>query len=225
VAALTGCSAGQVASTTAVQPSISGLNTQSPDGSLLIRNLQVVYTGPTGYPAGGTAPVEVSLFNETTQPMTVVISSVPQAGSVSARQIGLTGGAAAESPSRNPEPSGGGPAPDPNPSASEVIDASGQPTTPPVPGASLVPSAAAAPAQPARLTIPGLSSAVFRPTTDGKLLAAGLSAPLRPGGSLSLVFEVSTGPQPLTVRAPMEIPLSPASRAPGIPPNKNLGGD
>ena len=225
VVALAGCSAGQVAETAQINPAISGLDTQTPDGSLLIRNLQVLYTGTAGYPAGSTAPLQVSLFNETGQAMTVQISSAPAPGSVSARQIGLTGGAAAASPSANPEPSGSRPASDPNPQATEVIDPSGEPTTPPAPGASVVPDPSLEPAQPARITIPARSSATFQPDTDQKLLAIGLSEQLRPGMSLSLVVETGTTAPPLTVLAPMEIPLSPASRGTGIPPEKNLGED
>jgi len=93
VIALAGCSAGQVAETALLKSPISGLNTQSPDGSLLVRNLQVVYNDPQGYPANGTAPLEVSLFNQTEQPMTVTITSKPQqnvvAGIVSAQQVGV----------------------------------------------------------------------------------------------------------------------------------------
>lgn len=93
VIALGGCSAGQVAETALLKSPVSGLNTQSPDGSLLVRNLQVVYNGPQGYPANSAAPLEVSLFNQTEQPMTVTISSKPQqnvvAGTVSAQQVGV----------------------------------------------------------------------------------------------------------------------------------------
>lgn len=93
VLALAGCSAGQVAETAMLKTPISGLNTQSPDGTLLVRDLQVVYNDPTGYPANGTAPLQVSLFNQTEQPMTVTITSKPQqnvvAGVVSAMQVGI----------------------------------------------------------------------------------------------------------------------------------------
>src|SRR5689334_13765389 len=77
VIALAGCSAGQVAETALLKTPISGLNTSSPDGSLQIRNLQVIYNSPEGYPANGQAPLEVALFNQTTTEMTVLISSKP----------------------------------------------------------------------------------------------------------------------------------------------------
>jgi hypothetical protein len=230
--ALAGCSSGQVAETAIIRPPISGLNTQSPDGSLLIRNLQVLYTGPAGYPAGGTAPLQVSLFNQTKQPMTVVVRSAPPAGNVpppgyvSAERIVLTGGTAAASPSSNPEPAPGGEAsPHPNPSASEVIDPSGVASTPPAPGASLVPSSAAAAGQPAQITIPALGTASFQPRMPQKLLAVGLSGRLSPGVSLSLVLERGGGVAPMSLLAPMEVPISPVPVSAGAStaPEKNMG--
>src|SRR4051794_38359061 len=79
VIAVAGCSAGQVAETAMLKAPVSGVNTQSPDGGLLIRNLQVVYNTPDGYAANGDAPLEVALFNQTEQPITVTISSKPPA--------------------------------------------------------------------------------------------------------------------------------------------------
>ena len=223
VIALGGCSAGQVAETAMLDAPISGLDTQSPDGSLLIRNLQVVYNSPTGYPAGGNAPLQVSLYNESRQPITVVITSTPPQGEVqgvvSARQVGLTGGAAAASPSANPEPSGTVPS-DTSGLPGEQVPETGQPTS--LPPTSAPPAAAA---QPARITIQGLSSAVYQPGDEQSLQLIGLSDELRPGNSVSLSFQVSNSNQPLNVLAPVAIPLSPASRAPGIDPHENLGGE
>ncbi|MBU2663246.1 hypothetical protein KOI35_06960 [Actinoplanes bogorensis] len=192
VIALAGCSAGQVAETAMLKTPISGLNTQSPDGSLQIRNLQVIYNDPDGYPANGQAPIELALFNHTTTEMTVLISSKPLqdeiAGVVSAQQVGLSGGSVA----------------------------SAAPSAAPSAGASSAPSEPAAPAlQPARITIPALGSASYLPEDDTKLIATGLSDELVPGHSLSLVFEVSGQSQPIELTAPFGIPLSPASRAPG----------
>ncbi|WP_249999710.1 hypothetical protein [Actinoplanes sp. M2I2] len=227
VIALAGCSAGQVAETALLDAPISGLNTQSTDGRLLIRNLQVVYNSPEGYPANGNAQLELALYNQTTEPLSVLISSRPQQteteGIVSAQQIGLTGGAAAASPSANPEPSGSRPSstalPGPPQQAGGVPDnPSVQPSTPGAPSIAPSPSV-----QPARITIPGLSSATYLPGDEAKVLALGLSDRLAPGNSLSLVVEVSGQTQPLEVNAPMAIPLSPASRPATVPPNDHLG--
>ncbi len=193
VIALAGCSSGQVAETALLKTPISGLNTQSPDGRLQVRNLQVVYNNPEGYPANGTAQLELALFNHTTAPMTVLISSKPlqdeQAGIVSAQQIGLTGPAAGASSAA------------PSVAPSDVPSASASPEAPAL--------------QPARITIPALGSATFLPEGEQKVQAVGLSDEMLPGHSLSLVLEVSGDSQPLELIAPFGIPLSPASRAPG----------
>ena len=210
VIALAGCSAGQVAETALLKSPIAGLNTQSPDGRLEIRNLQVVYDDPEGFPANGNAQLELALFNQTTAPISVLISSKPQqtetAGIVSARQIGLTGSAAAASgvPSSTPSaPASGAPA---SGAPASSAPASSAPSTPAEPAAPAV--------QPARITIPALGSATFLPKDRQKVLAVGLSDRLAPGNSLSLVFEVSGDTQPLELVAPFGIPLSPASRGP-----------
>ncbi|GIF24074.1 hypothetical protein BJ973_007557 [Actinoplanes tereljensis] len=190
VIALAGCSAGQVAETAILKAPVAGLNTQSPDGGLLVRNLQVIYNGTEGYEANGTAPIQLSLFNQTEQPLTVTITSKPQqtvtAGIVSAQQVGLSGGEPTTAPTALPS-----------------ADASA-PTEP-----------AEAPLKPAKVTIPGLGSATFLPQDDELLVASGLSGELRPGYSLALTIQVDNG-QSLDVVAPFGIPTSPASRAPGI---------
>jgi len=189
VIALSGCSAGQVAETAMLKSPISGLNTQSPDGTLLIRNLQVAYDGPTGYPANGTAPLQLSLYNQTEQPMTVTITSGPQTGAgpmvVSATQIGV--GALA-----------------PSAEASPAVGASASPAT-------------STPAlQPAKFTIPALGSQTFNPEGGATTLQAqGLSGALKPGYSLALTFQTDNGAT-IDALAPFAIPTSPASRAPGI---------
>ena len=192
VAALAGCSAGQVAETAMLKAPVAGLSTQSPDGTLLIRNLQVVYNGPEGYPANGTAPIEVSLFNQTEQPMTVTITSKPQqnvtAGVVSAQQVSI-GGAASASASASAAPSADASAP-----AGDT--------------------AAAGP--PAKFTINPLGSETFLAGDPQSLQATGLSDRLRPGSSLSLSIQVGTQTPPIEVLAPVGVPSSPGSRAPGV---------
>jgi hypothetical protein len=215
VIALAGCSAGQVAETAILKAPVAGLNTQSPDGSLLIRNLQVIYNNTEGYEANGTAPIQLGLYNQTERPLTVTITSKPQqevtAGVVSAQQVGLSGGDAAASPSANPEPSGSRPPANSGLPSDQVeapsAGASSEPATAPTATESLL--------QPAKITIPALSSATFLPQDKEQLLASGLSGELRPGYSLSLTIAVDNG-QTLDVIAPLGVPTSPASRAPGI---------
>ncbi|GAB1694840.1 hypothetical protein [Krasilnikovia sp. M28-CT-15] len=205
--ALTGCSAGQVAETSLKQPGVFGVNQDNSNASVLIRGLAVTYNGPDGFKAGANAPLELNLYNQTPQPVTVTVSSAPQmtpdpsAGVVYARSVGLIGGA----------PGAGG-------SAQPVVNPTPVAASP-APGTSApaVPAPAGAAAQPARLTIPPLSFLSFQPGGTSQLQAIGLAAPLKPGNSVNLVFEFSNGAQPLAVPAPMSVPFSPASRAPANP--------
>ena len=113
--ALTGCSAGQVAETALKNTSTYGVNADNADASVVLRGLAVAYGSTKGYPAGGNAPLELSLFNQTTQPVTVRIASQPLAGTdakagvQSAQAVGIVGGTPSAVPSTIPgdvEPSG-----------------------------------------------------------------------------------------------------------------------
>src|SRR5689334_7393631 len=75
--ALAGCSAGQVAETAIKRSTSPGVNINNSNNSVGIRNLSVTYNGPDGYAAGSNAPLEVGLFNLTTQEVTVLIGSTP----------------------------------------------------------------------------------------------------------------------------------------------------
>ncbi|MGW4943845.1 hypothetical protein ACWEOZ_19915 [Actinoplanes sp. NPDC004185] len=231
--ALAGCSAGQVAETSVKNPSVYGVNSQNSDASVYIRNLAVAYDGTTGYPAGATAPLQLGLYNQTRQAITVLISSQPATAAtekdavVSARSVGLVGGAstAPSAPSTAiPEPSGSRPSDTEDDQNSNQIP-SPDPSTNPSPGEapSTAPTPAGATARPARIEIGPLGAATFLPADAEKLQAIGLSGKLVPGQSINLVFEFSNGAQPLVLQAPMAIPLSPASRAPGLAPEENLG--
>jgi hypothetical protein len=78
-------------------------------------------------------------------------------------------------------------------------------------------------ARPARIEIGPLGSVTFLPGDAEQLQAIGLTDRLAPGQELSLVFEFDNGAGDLVVLAPMAIPLSPASRAPGIAPEGHAG--
>lgn len=212
VIGVAGCSAGQVAETAILQPAVSGLNVTSPDGSLLVRNLQVVYNSPTGYKAGETAPIEGSLFNQTESPITVLISSTPPPNAtqtvVTARQIGVSGGASASASAAASEPSPS--ASQPSPSASEPSPSE---------------SAAAPELQPARFTIPPHSGQSFMPGDPQELQAVGLSGDLSSGAALAVTIESSATSQPLALLAPVAVPLSPGPRAPGASDESEEGGN
>ena len=231
--ALAGCSAGQVAETSVKNPSIYGVNSQNSDASIYVRNLAVAYDGTAGYAAGEDAPLQLGLYNQTDEAITVLISSQPAAEStaqeevVSARSVALVGGASTtpSAPSTAiPEPSGSRPSDNEDDQEGEQVP-SRDPSTNPSPGQapSTEPTPAGAAARPAQIEIGPLGAATFLPEEAEKLQVQGLTGELRPGQSINLVFEFSNGAQPLVLQAPMAVPVSPASRAPGVEPQENLG--
>jgi hypothetical protein len=174
-----------------------GVNKNNSNNSVVVRNLTVHYNGTAGYPAGADAPLQLGLYNQTTQEVQVLVSSTAPAGGstdktvVSGSAVVLSGPAAAVPPSVDPS-------------------------------ASPAPSGGAQPLQPAQITLAPLGSATFLPGDQQSLVVKGLSAKLIPGGAVYLTFAFSNGAEPLTVPAPVAIPLSPASRAPGVE-NENVG--
>ncbi|MEU4220991.1 hypothetical protein [Actinoplanes sp. NPDC026623] len=201
--ALAGCSAGQVAETALKRPSNMGVNADNSDGSILVRNLAVQYPGTAGYKDGENAPLELGLFNQTRQSITVLVSSQPATDTeggevVSATSVGLTGGSAASA-----EPSPAAAEPSANPSASAG------------PSASAAPAPAGPVFRPARIEVPAMGSVAFLPGDIVQLQAIDLNAKLAPGQSLNLVFEFSNHANRLVLQAPVGIPLTPASRGPG----------
>jgi hypothetical protein len=189
--ALSGCSAGQIAETANKEPSVYGINTENADGSVLIRGLAVGYPSVEGYPQGGTAPLELALFNETDRPITVRITSRPPQPPnplfAWAQQVVLA----------DASPTAGAPA-------------GAEPTATPAPDAT--PASGAAAGRPAEINLPPLDSAHFLPGYPQRLLLVGLSQPVRAGNSVNLVFEFSNGVEPLTLRAGVAPPSSPAPR-------------
>lgn len=224
--ALAGCSAGQVAETSLKRPSNPGANVGNSKGSVVIRNLSVQYPGIEGYAAGENAPLELGIYNQTRQAITVLVSSQPLAdagdkqGVVSGKQVGLVGAAATPSTPATaiPEPSGSRPSGNQDDQNSEQIptpDPSGNPSPGETPSAA--PSAPGGPVRPARIEIGPLSSVTFLPGDREQLQVIGLTGKLAPGNSVNLIFEFSDGADPLVVQAPVSVPASPASRGPGDP--------
>jgi hypothetical protein len=207
--ALSGCSAGQVAETAVKKPSNPGVNADNSNRTVAVRNLSVVYPGEEGYDAGENAPLELGLFNQSTAPVTVTISSKPPAQqgeeAVTATQIGVAGGAS-PSASASASASASTPSGENEPST---------PASPPSPSASASASGPAEPKQsfqPARIEIPAMSQVTFLPGDAGAPTAVDLSGKLTQGTAISLVFEFSNGAEPLEVLAPISTPLSPAPR-------------
>jgi hypothetical protein len=198
--AFAGCSAGQVAETSLKKPSNQGVNEENSNNTVAIRNLSVAYNGTEGYAAGDSAPLEVSLYNQTNQPITVLVSSrQPDAALgtevVSGTDVVLVGAQPSTPSSAAPEPSAESPSPSPSESG-------------------------AAAGTPARIVLDPLGYASFLPGDAESLQVQGLSAQLRPGMSVNLIFEFSNGAAPLTLQAPVGIPLSPAPRESANPAEK-----
>src|SRR5687767_11718132 len=101
---LSGCGAGQVTQTENQQPPISGVNADSADGKIGLRDLAVEYAGPKGYAMGGNAPLRVRIVNSGTSPvrLTGVASSV---GSVVMSGPGVSLSPSATPSSTPPAPS------------------------------------------------------------------------------------------------------------------------
>jgi hypothetical protein len=220
--AFAGCSAGQVAETSLKRPSNQGVNEENSNNTVAIRNLSVVYNGTEGYAAGDSAPLQGGLYNETTQPITVLVSSRPPDAALGKEVVYGTNvvlaGAQPSTPSTAiPEPSGS--------RSAAVPETSNEPTgSVEAPSASPSPtpseSAGAGTTIPARIVLSPLGYANFQPGDAESLQVQGLSAQLRPGMSVNLVFEFSNGAAPLTLQAPVGIPLSPAPREP-VNPSEN----
>jgi hypothetical protein len=155
---------------------------------VLIRNLSVPYNDPAGYPVDQPAPLQLALFNQTADEVRVTVTSSKPADGTTAAGA-LTGASVSLS----------GPAD----SAS------------PAPTDSATPSEA--PAQPAVITLAPHGTASFLPGDPQSLQVSGLPKELAPGGSVYVTFTFSNGTAPLTVPAPVGVPASPASRAPGVP--------
>src|SRR4051794_325060 len=136
VAALAACSAGQVAETSLKRPSNQGVNQDNSNSTVVIRNLAVSYNGPMGYPAGSSAPLQLGIYNQTTQEVIVNISSTRPANRpadptvVFGTSVGLVGGPVAPSSSAIPEPSGSRPPAEPLTSAGPNAGVQGSSASP-----------------------------------------------------------------------------------------------
>jgi hypothetical protein len=187
---LSGCSAGQIAETASKNPSIQGVNADAQlieggqvVGSVGVRDVLVVYPGPEGYERGGDAPIEVRIFNETPETVTVQVQAVaPEDGAegvAQARSVVLTDDAAS------------------------TTETTGSPS----PGGS-APADGAAPG----IEIPAGELIVLSREAESHLRLDGLSDRLLSGMSVPLRFQFSNGLQ-LEVNAPVAGPLTPIPRA------------
>ncbi|MEU3454102.1 hypothetical protein ABZ671_10920 [Micromonospora sp. NPDC006766] len=201
---LSGCGTGQVAETAIKVPSVQGANVQTPNNLYLVRGLYVQYPGTEGYQPGSNAPLNVVIYNDSEEAVTVTVTTD------SAREILLSGSDASgpqASPTNSPtEPASASPLPtSPNPSPSEALG-SGEPSSA-SPSAS--PSESAATGLPARLEIPAKGYAQLSPSSNRFLQLVGLNDRLLSGQEVSLTFDFGNG-QIIRTAAPIGVPFTPA---------------
>lgn len=238
---LAGCGTGQYAETANKRSSVPGngaefaLRANGPDGAVVgrvyVRNLLITYRGTEGYPAGGAAPVEMHLVNESAEPVTVRISLVDDAGAgadpqlVRARDVRLTGGSGGEaSPPAtlggtiSPRPGGQNATPTAG-STEATADAGASPTATAGEEPAGRPSSPAEPTgtdgQPAEVQVPARGVVVLAAEGDQVLRVQGLAGTLRTGGSVLLRFDVTgsgIAPTGTQLSAPVGLPQSPAPR-------------
>lgn len=72
---LSGCSAGQVAETAGTVPSVQGVNVASENGDFAVRSLLIAYPGVDGYQAGDDANLDVVLYNDSPDQVTVTVTT------------------------------------------------------------------------------------------------------------------------------------------------------
>jgi hypothetical protein len=214
--ALAGCGTGQVAETANKVPSVLGTNAELrvEGGSYKVRNLHIPFS-EEGYEAGATAPLELALFNDTNEPVTVRITSE------AAQSVTLGDASASASPSAAPSatPSGEPSAtPSEEPSEAPGDDPSASPSAPegspditgsPQPDAT--PSALPPAGGPASITIPPNGYVLLTQESGRYLQLVGLSEAIDPASVVDLTFDF--GGQQLDAVAAMAPPLGPLPRS------------
>jgi len=208
VALLTGCGAGQVTQTEGQRPAVNGLNVDSPDGRISLRDLSISYKDPKGYPQGGAAPLQVWIFNrgDNAVRLTGVTSD--------AGPVVLSGASAMPSPTASTAPAPAAPTASVSPSNGR---GSGSPT------GSAPTSAAptsAAPSSPApvgnpqiNIEIPARGYVALVPDRPRYLQLAGISKPVRPTDTVKLTFRFDNGTS-IDTDVSVAVPMSPLPRSP-----------
>jgi len=202
--ALVGCGTGQVAETSNKVSSVLGTNAElSVDGgSYKVRNLHIAFS-EEGYEAGATAPMEVALFNDTNEPVTVRVTSE------AARSVTLLDASA------TPAPTTAAPTASPSGEASEEPSASpsapeGSPDLTGSPQPDATPSALPPAGSPASITIPPNGYVLLTEKSGRELQLVGLTEELTAGTAVDVTFDFNG--QQLQVPASVAPPLTPLPR-------------
>lgn len=194
-----GCSSGQITQTDSTVAAVPGTSAEVAfgGGKISVRNALVAYPGAQGYAAGGTAPLEIRIFNDTGAP--VKLTDVQS----DAGTVRLFGGTATAPP-----------APAPSPTRAPAVTAS--PSTPASPGAS--PSPSPTPAAPAgsaiNVDIPAGGFVVLGRSQGAWLALVDLSTKLMSGDNVPLSLVFNDGEVKLDIVVVVDVPASPLPRQP-----------
>jgi hypothetical protein len=246
-AALAGCGAGQLADTSEIVSAVPGgqallgiPTAANPNGAVGINNATVDYHGVSGYAAGDTAPLSLSLVNSSTERVTVTPGQARlvspntaattllgpitlSSGTTEVHSLsGVAGDATASAVPAAPSASAVPATPSAAPSASASASASATPSSVPSGPVSTAPAPVSIDIDPGTLVV--LSMSVSSGAQHMQLPM--LREPLVPGAIVELTFNVTAGGQPIgstVVTAPMAPPEAPAPRvsASGFPPSES----
>jgi hypothetical protein len=212
---LAGCGAGQVTQTETQKPPNSGVNVDSPDHKILLRDLAFEYSGPEGYARGSAAPLRVRIINQNEATLKLV-SVTTDAGTV------VLAGPGAVPSSSAPAPATSSASPSASGSPSASASRSGSPSASGSPAASASttasPTASPTPSGPPvnrqiNVEIKSREMAILDPTAQRYLQVTGLSEELRPGQTVVLTFRFDNGVE-IETPVPIALPLSPLPRSP-----------
>jgi hypothetical protein len=217
---LSACSAGQVSQTDRMVPAVPGANADSSQGVVSLRDVQVRYNSPQGYPAGAAAPLIVYVVNnDVNRPL--VLRGVTAAASKGGPSLGtvvLAGGTVDLEKNSSASASASASAPaSASASASASPSGSAKPSTSATPSGSpsatptASPSASAAGNAVINLTIPPNSFARLAPGAGGYLAINSISQAVGPGSTVYLTFTFDRD-EPVEMTVPFGVPLSPLPR-------------
>ncbi|MGC9671152.1 hypothetical protein ACNTMW_31975 [Planosporangium sp. 12N6] len=188
VCLLSGCSADQKAQTSRMVAPVAGNEANSrPHGQAALRDVQIRFDHPQGYPAGASAPLSLFITNNSALKPLVLrgVTAVNGRSGATLGTVVLVGGA--------PDIGAGGPSataiPSTDPSEAD------EPASP-------------AAVSPAGLTIPPNGYARLDVGHGTYLAVRDLTEALGPGSTAHVTF-MFEGEEPLTVAVPFGVPLSP----------------
>jgi copper(I)-binding protein len=218
LAAVSACGAGQVTQTETQLPPISGVNVDSADRTIALRDVAIEYKDPAGYPAGSVAPLRLHVVNQSRQAVRLVGVTTDLG------QVVVAGPSAAPlppSPSPSVPPSGSpsvspsnGRSASPSPSVSASAPASS-------PAAS--PSASAPAGNPQiNIEVPPTGLVALKPGQPRYLQIAGLARSIRSGDIIEVTFRFDNGVS-IPVKLPIATPMSPLPRSPMEIPEEGSG--